>query len=180
MKAFTTHTANATHIGNTAAPCVIQIRLQQQDFSQDKEYQQLAATPYCGAVVTFVGLVRDHPELQLQALELEHYPGMTEKALQQIATEAAQRFDLKAISIVHRIGVLRPQQQIVLVGVAASHRSNTFQGAEFIMDYLKTRAPLWKKQHDNNGASWVQAKTTDQQQQQRWQRVKKGEEDAKS
>ena len=172
MTAFTTV--------NTPAPCAIDISVQQQDFSQDKIYQQLAATPYCGAVVTFVGLVRDHPELQLQALELEHYPGMTEKALQKIATEAAQRFDLKAISIVHRIGVLTTQQQIVLVGVAAGHRSDAFQGAEFIMDYLKTKAPLLKKQHDHTGANWVQAKTTDHQQQQRWQPVEKGKENAKS
>lgn len=154
---------------NTAAPCAIDISVQQQDFSQDNIYQQLAATPYCGAVVTFVGLVRDHPELQLQALELEHYPGMTEKALQQIAAEAAQRFDLKAISIVHRVGVLRPQQQIVFVGVASGHRAEAFQGAEFIMDYLKTKAPLWKKQQDAQGSGWVQAKAQDNKQQQRWQ-----------
>lgn len=161
--------AVTTQTDITAAPCVIQINVQYEDFSQDKLYQQLAATPYCGAVVTFVGLVRDHPELQFTALELEHYPGMTEKSLQQIATEAAQRFDLKAISIVHRVGFLKNQQQIVLVGVAAAHRAAAFNGAEFIMDYLKTSAPIWKKQHNAEGAVWVQAKENDQQQQQRWQ-----------
>ncbi|WP_296299736.1 molybdopterin synthase catalytic subunit MoaE [Rheinheimera sp.] len=145
------------------------IRVQHADFSLQDVYQQLAATPYCGAVVTFVGLVRDHPELQLQALELEHYPGMTEKALLQIATEAAQRFDLKAVTVIHRIGVLAPQQQIVLVGVASAHRGSAFAGAEFIMDYLKTKAPLWKKQHDANGTAWVEAKASDQAQQQKWQ-----------
>lgn len=146
----------------------LDIRVQSEDFSQQQVYQQLAATPYCGAVVTFVGLVRDHPELQLQGLELEHYPGMTESALRHIAQEAAQRFALKAISIVHRIGFLAPQQQIVLVGVAAAHRGSAFAGAEFIMDYLKTKAPLWKKQHDPSGSSWVEAKASDQAQQQRW------------
>ncbi len=145
------------------------IRVQNADFSLQDIYQQLAATPYCGAVVTFVGLVRDHPQLQLQALELEHYPGMTEKALLQIATEAAQRFALKAVSVVHRIGVLAPQQQIVLVGVASAHRGSAFAGAEFIMDYLKTKAPLWKKQHHPDGAAWVEAKTSDQTQLARWQ-----------
>lgn len=145
------------------------IRVQNADFSLQDVYQQLAATPYCGAVVTFVGLVRDHPQLQLQALELEHYPGMTEKALHQIATEAAEKFALKAVTVVHRIGVLAPQQQIVLVGVASAHRGSAFAGAEFIMDYLKTKAPLWKKQHNPDGAAWVEAKTSDQTQLARWQ-----------
>ena len=140
------------------------------DFSQDQCYQQLAKTAYCGAVVLFVGLVRDHPELALQALELEHYPGMTEQALLQIANEAQQRFALKKILIIHRVGILAPQQQIVLVGVAADHRGAAFAGAEFIMDYLKTRAPIWKKQHDNDGATWVEAKSSDHEQQQRWRR----------
>lgn len=147
----------------------IYIKVQTQDFSQQVLYQQLAATPYCGAVVTFTGLVRDHPELQLQALELEHYPGMTEKALQQIATEASQRFELKAISIIHRVGLLTDREQIVFVGVASAHRSSAFAGAEFIMDYLKTRAPIWKKQHDSQGSAWVEAKASDTVQQQRWQ-----------
>ncbi len=146
----------------------IQIQVQTADFSQDHCYQELAKTPYCGAVVIFVGLVRDHPELALQALELEHYPGMTEQALLNIANEAQQRFDLENIKIIHRVGILKPQQQIVLVGVAAGHRGSAFAGAEFIMDYLKTRAPIWKKQHDNDGARWVEAKSSDSVQQQRW------------
>ncbi len=146
----------------------IQIRVQTADFSQDSCYQQLAATPFCGAVVLFVGLVRDHPQLALNALELEHYPGMTEQALLQIAQAAKLRFDLNAIHIIHRVGVLQPQQQIVLVGVAAGHRGSAFAGAEFIMDYLKTQAPIWKKQHDSEGAHWVEAKTSDITQQQRW------------
>ena len=146
----------------------ITVKVQTEDFSQDLIYKQLASTPYCGAIVTFVGLVRDHPELELKALELEHYPGMTEQCLYSIAEQAIQRFSLKAVQIVHRVGYLTPEQQIVVVGVAAGHRSEAFAGAEFLMDYLKNQVPIWKKQHDASGTLWVEAKTSDQQQYDRW------------
>lgn len=147
---------------------LIKITVQSEDFSLADEYQLLAATPGCGAVLTFSGLVRDDGETALQALELEHYPGMTEQALTGIALLAIERFKVKAVTLIHRIGTLTPQQQIVLVGVASSHRSEAFSACEFIMDYLKTKAPLWKKQHLVTGSDWIAAKSTDAERAKRW------------
>jgi molybdopterin synthase catalytic subunit len=147
------------------------ISVQTEDFSLADEYQLLAATPGCGAVLTFCGLVRDDGTTPLQALELEHYPGMTEQALTGIALLAIARFKVNAVTLIHRIGTLTPQQQIVLVGVASSHRSEAFQACEFIMDYLKTKAPLWKKQHLATGSDWVEANSTDDERAKRWQLI---------
>lgn len=118
--------------------------------------------PQVGALVTFIGLMRDFNEgHQIHALTLEHYPGMTEKALGDIAAEAARRWPLEAIRIIHRVGTLEPQDPIVLVAVTASHRGPAFRACEFLIDYLKTRAPFWKKEITPAGEKWVEVRDTD-------------------
>lgn len=147
----------------------LRIVVQQQDFAVASEYELLRQDVRCGAVVTFTGLVRELAEAELLSMTLEHYPGMTEQALTQIATEAQQRWQLGAVSIIHRIGTLLPNEQIVFVGVASAHRAAGFAAGEFIMDYLKNRAPFWKKEHTSNGEYWVAAKVSDQAALQRWE-----------
>ncbi len=122
-----------------------------------------------GAVVTFVGTVRDrHANAAIDVLELEHYPGMTEAAIEAMIDEAAGRFDIRAARVVHRIGRLEPMAQIVLVAVASAHRGQAFQACEFLMDYLKTQAPFWKKESGPDGARWVDARSTDDAALARW------------
>jgi len=122
-----------------------------------------------GAVVTFSGLVRDFNEKpDVQGLTLEHYPGMTEQALQQIAEEASERWSLQAVSVIHRVGHLTPGDPIVLVAVASAHRQAAFDSCAFIMDFLKTRAPFWKKENTREGDYWVSARTSDEDAAQRW------------
>lgn len=124
----------------------------------------------CGGVVSFTGYVRCRNESRdVSALELEHYPGMTEKSIHAILEEAAQRWPLQAASVVHRVGVLSPGEQIVWVGAGSAHREAAFAAAEFIMDYLKTRAPFWKKEHDGEGGHWVDARGSDAERSRRWQ-----------
>ena len=123
-----------------------------------------------GAVATFVGLVRGAAD-GVQEMTLEHYPGMTEKALAEIADEACQRWHLMAVSVVHRVGALLPGEQIVYVGVAAAHRGEAFAACEFVMDYLKTRAPFWKKEQTAQGGHWVDARDTDDEAAARWDEV---------
>ncbi len=155
---------------------VINCRVQPEDFALDHEYQALQR-PDCGAVVLFCGLVREQfqpqdgslPSDTLQALELEHYPGMTEQSIRAIAGQAAERFDLRAVTVVHRIGLLPLGAQIVLVGVAAPHRSDAFAACDMLMDYLKNQVPLWKKVHFLTGTSWADAKASDKQALARWQ-----------
>lgn len=152
----------------------LHISVQQQDFSVADEYQRLSQNSSCGAVVTFCGLVRQLPQQQLVAMELEHYPGMTEQALTAIANDAALRWPLAAVTIIHRVGYLLPSQQIVFVGVSSAHRAAGFAAAEFIMDYLKNRAPLWKKEYlraadGSTSAHWVEAKASDKQTLKRWE-----------
>ncbi|EHR40616.1 molybdopterin synthase catalytic subunit MoaE [Alishewanella jeotgali] len=147
----------------------LRIQVQQQDFSVASEYELLRQEARCGAVVTFSGLVRELTETQLLRMTLEHYPGMTEQALIQIATEAQQRWQLGTVTIIHRVGTLLPNEQIVFVGVASAHRAAGFAAAEFIMDYLKNRAPFWKKEHTSNGEYWVAAKVSDHVALQRWE-----------
>jgi len=119
--------------------------------------------------VTFVGLMRDlNAGEDVQAMTLEHYPGMTERALGAIAEEATRRWDLQGVTIVHRVGLLAPQDAIVLVGVASSHRGAAFHACEFLMDYLKTRAPFWKKELTGSGERWVEARDGDQEAAVRW------------
>jgi len=125
--------------------------------------------PRVGALVSFIGLTRDQSEDgRVSRLTLEHYPGMTEKALVAIATEAAQRWPVEAIRILHRVGDLEPQDPIVLVAVAASHRGDAFRCCEFLIDYLKIRAPFWKKETRAQGSRWVIARAADNQAASRW------------
>lgn len=147
------------------------VAVQTEDFDVGKEYAQLIAEDTAaGAVVFFVGRVRDTNYTQrVTRMSLEHYPGMTENILQQILEEAKKRWELMAARIVHRVGELHAGEQIVFVGVSSSHREQAFQAAEFLMDFLKTRAPFWKKELGVDGEEyWVEAKNTDQQRAMRW------------
>ncbi len=127
-----------------------------------------------GAVCTFVGTVRDRNKTDapdtgpVTAMELEHYPGMTEKAIEDMIDEAHRRFDIFAARVIHRIGVLQPTDQIVLVAVTSAHRGQSFQACEFLMDYLKTQAPFWKKEQTVSGAQWVDARVSDDEALARW------------
>jgi molybdopterin synthase catalytic subunit len=122
-----------------------------------------------GAVVSFVGTVRDRSDGQaLDAMELEHYPGMTEAAIEAMIDEARRRFDVRGVRVVHRVGPLAAQEQIVLVAVSSAHRGQAFQACEFLMDYLKTQAPFWKKEHTAAGARWVDARVADDDALARW------------
>ncbi len=147
------------------------ICVQQNDFDVGQEYSALiAGNAAAGAVVFFVGRVRDFNDGRLVAgLSLEHYPGMTEKILEQILTEAKLRWDLVSARIIHRVGELRLGDQIVFVGVTSAHREHAFQAAEFLMDFLKTRAPFWKKEITQEGENvWVEPKNKDGEAAERW------------
>ena len=122
-----------------------------------------------GAVVAFVGTVRDRNDgAAIASLELEHYPGMTEAAIEAMVDEAVRRFEIRAVRVVHRVGVLAPTAQIVLVAVTAAHRGQAFQACEFLMDYLKTQAPFWKKEAGSDGVRWVDARVADDAALARW------------
>ncbi|MDU5782497.1 MAG: molybdopterin synthase catalytic subunit MoaE [Pantoea sp.] len=148
---------------------VTQIRVGSAPFSMADEYAWLSASDADGAVVTFTGKVRNHNlGDSVAALTLEHYPGMTEKALHEIVDEARSRWPLQRVSVIHRIGELFPGDEIVFVGVTSAHRGSAFAAAEFIMDYLKTRAPFWKREATDQGDRWVDARDSDHQAAQRW------------
>ena len=121
-----------------------------------------------GAIVTFTGVVRDTGQDDLDAMEIEHYPGMTEKALEAIAAEAMARWSLGDALVIHRFGRMAPGEQIMMVATAARHRKDAFEAAEYLMDYLKSRAPFWKKEHGRDGTSWVAAKDEDEEALTRW------------
>lgn len=144
--------------------------MQADDFDVGLELQRLrAATPQAGALVNFVGLVRDISTAgQLSEMVIEHYPGMTEKALQQIAQQAAQRWPLLGVRMIHRVGRLPAQAQIVLVATTSLHRQAAFEACAFMMDYLKTEAPFWKKEVGDFGQHWVEARVSDEQAKQQW------------
>ena len=146
------------------------IRVQIEDFDAGAEIARLrAGNPKIGAVASFVGIVRDVNDGESVAgLTLEHYPGMTEKALEAIVTEARSRWDIVDVTVVHRVGELKPTDQIVLVVVAGAHRGEAFAACEFIMDYLKTRAPFWKKEATPQGPRWVEARESDDEAAERW------------
>lgn len=148
-------------------------RVQTEDFDVAAEYQRLVRRD-CGAVVIFVGLVRDHLPSDgaepVLALELEHYPGMTENSIKNIAQQAAARFDIQAMTVIHRVGLLQVSAQIVLVAVAAAHRAAAFAASEMMMDYLKNYVPIWKKIHTQHHAEWAEAKSADQLALLRWQK----------
>ena len=146
------------------------ITIQSNPFDPAAEQQALrAGNPRIGALVTFLGLMRDINEGDaVSGMTLEHYPGMTEKALEAIVAEAEQRWDLQAVRVIHRVGDLAPEEPIVLVAVASLHRGEAFQACEFIIDYLKSRAPFWKKEKTAAGERWVDARHGDAEAEERW------------
>ena len=146
------------------------VRIQEADFDLTTEIKALRTDdPRVGAVVNFVGTVRDmNDDTQVKCMTLEHYPGMTEKALQEILDQAKARWDIYQTLVIHRVGSLLPEDQIVLVAVTSAHRGEAFAACEFIMDYLKTAAPFWKKEDTPQGARWVDARVTDDAAMARW------------
>jgi molybdopterin synthase catalytic subunit len=146
------------------------IRVQQEDFDLGAELLALReGNPRIGAIASFLGLVRDMNEGDTVAgMSLEHYPGMTEKALERIVEQAKTRWDIFDALVIHRVGDLKPTDQIVLVAVTGAHRGEAFAACEFIMDYLKTEAPFWKREQTPSGARWVDARESDEQAVERW------------
>ncbi|UYV38174.1 molybdenum cofactor biosynthesis protein MoaE [Rhodobacteraceae bacterium D3-12] len=145
------------------------IRVQEAAFEFGAEAERFAqGHAHIGAVVTFTGIVRDLVGGGLDRMEIEHYPGMTERALAKQAEQAAARFQLGDVLVIHRFGRLKPGEMIMMVATAAPHRADAFQGAEFLMDYLKSRAPFWKKEFTADGAEWVAAKSEDEDALSRW------------
>ncbi|MEY8878629.1 MAG: molybdenum cofactor biosynthesis protein MoaE [Leptothrix sp. (in: b-proteobacteria)] len=147
------------------------VAIQTADFDVSAEIAALrAADARVGAVACFIGTVRDRTGDAggISAMELEHYPGMTERSIEAMIDAAHQRFDLHGARVIHRVGVLQPLDQIVMVAVTSAHRGQAFQGCEFLMDYLKTQAPFWKKETTPDGARWVDARVSDDAALQRW------------
>ena len=146
------------------------VRVQTSDFDAGAEIKALRGSdPKVGAVAAFIGTVRDvNDGDRVSTLYLEHYPGMTERELEKICAEARQRWDLIATLVVHRVGELNPAEQIVLVAVTSGHRGDAFAACEFIMDYLKTRAPFWKREDTPAGQRWVEARASDDDAAARW------------
>ena len=146
----------------------IVVSVQEQDFDQGAEYLSLAKQGHSGAVVTFVGLVREFEETSKASLTLQHYPGMTEKSISQIVEQAMLRWQLQDAIVIHRIGHLLAGDQIVFVATSSQHRAEAFASCEFIMDYLKTRAPFWKKEFTPSGSRWVASCDADIDAAKRW------------
>ena len=154
---------------------VTRVLIQTADFDVSAEIDALRAQDLrVGAVCSFIGTVRDTRALtgqaqdEVQAMELEHYPGMTEKSIEAMVDAALQRFDIYGTRVIHRVGLLQPLDQIVLVAVTSAHRRESFQACEFLMDYLKTQAPFWKKEQTPQGARWVDARVSDDAALARW------------
>jgi len=149
------------------------IKIQESDFDVSAEITALRkGDPRVGAVVSFLGTVRDMNDgSQVKGMTLEHYPGMTEQALQEILDQAKARWDIYQTLVIHRVGPLLPEDQIVLVAVTSAHRGEAFAACEFIMDYLKTAAPFWKKEDTPEGARWVDARVTDEVAMARWNKT---------
>jgi len=147
------------------------VSVQVEDFSVAEEYEALAAGTDAGAVVTFIGKVRDmNLGDHVTGLHLEHYPGMTEKSLNEICEEAQSRWPLLRLRLIHRIGDLDIGDQVVFVGVSSAHRSASFEACEFVMDYLKTKAPFWKKERTDEGARWIDSRESDREAAMRWEK----------
>ena len=146
------------------------VTVQQADFDLAAEVAALRdGDGQVGAVATFIGTVRDRSDgAHVTAMELEHYPGMTEQAIEAMVGEARRRFDIRGARVIHRVGALLPGDQIVLVAVTSAHRHEAFQACEFLMDYLKTQAPFWKKETTPDGARWVDARQADDAALARW------------
>ncbi len=147
------------------------VRIQTKDFDAGAEIAALRRdNAKVGAVASFIGVCRDASDGDaVTKMTLEHYPGMTERALEKIVSEAKHRWEVMDVLVIHRVGELKPADQIVLVVVAGAHRGETFAACEFIMDYLKTRAPFWKKEETPQGARWVEARASDDEAAQRWE-----------
>jgi molybdopterin synthase catalytic subunit len=146
------------------------IRIQSEDFDVAQLNRELlAGRSDVGAIASFIGLVRDLAGEPLQQMTLEHYPGMTESALRGIAERAQQRWQIADLGIIHRVGALRPADQIVLVSVLSAHRGDAFDACQFIMDYLKTEAPFWKKEVSEQGAKWVESRASDAHARKKWE-----------
>ena len=141
----------------------MKVSVQSEDFDLSTEVIEISMNTRTGAVASFVGVVREVP------MTLEHYPGMTENAIKKIVEEARSQWSVMDFAVIHRYGDLQPNDQIVLVAIASSHRADAFAACQFIMDYLKTQAPFWKKEHHPQGARWVEAKAADDQAAARWQ-----------
>jgi molybdopterin synthase catalytic subunit len=144
----------------------MKVSVQADDFDLSTEVIEISGNARTGAVASFVGVVRE------VAMTLEHYPGMTEAAIQKIVEEARLRWKILDLVVIHRHGELQPGDQIVLVAIASSHRADAFAACQFIMDYLKTQAPFWKKEHHPDGARWVNALEADDEAAERWRRLK--------
>ncbi|MBO9479504.1 molybdenum cofactor biosynthesis protein MoaE [Shimia sp. R11_0] len=147
----------------------MRVLVQEEAFDFGREAQAFASGhSNMGAIVTFTGVVRDSDKGGMERMVIEHYPGMTQKALETIAKDAVSRWDLGDVLVIHRHGELRPGDMIMMVATAARHRVNAFEAAEFLMDYLKSRAPFWKKEYGADGAEWVAAKDEDEDALSRW------------
>jgi molybdopterin synthase catalytic subunit len=146
------------------------VRVQREDFDAGAEIARLRADdPRVGAVASFIGVARDRNDgARVTSMTLEHYPGMTERALEDIVAQAKRRWDVIDILVIHRVGELKPLDQIVLVVVTGSHRGDAFAACEFVMDYLKTEAPFWKKESTPDGTRWVDARDSDDAARDRW------------
>lgn len=146
------------------------VSVQEQPFDQGEVVERIRlADSGVGAIASFVGVCRDHNEgAGVEAMTLEHYPGMTEKAIEVIVQQARARWKLRACEVVHRVGCLRPGEPIVLVAVASTHRADAFAACEFVMDFLKTRAPFWKKESSGHTQRWVDARVSDEAAAARW------------
>jgi molybdopterin synthase catalytic subunit len=144
----------------------MKISVQQEDFDLGLEVLEIQQDNRVGAVASFVGQVREVP------MTLEHYPGMTENAIKKIVEEARTRWQIMDYIVIHRYGDLQPNDQIVLVAIASSHRADAFAACQFIMDFLKTEAPFWKKEHHPDGARWVDARESDDEATERWRKLK--------
>ena len=147
------------------------ISIQREDFNVDTEYQRLAEGSAAGAVVTFIGKVRDmNLGDDVIGLTLEYYPGMTEKSLNETVKLAQSRWSLLRVRVIHRVGELNIGDQIVFVGVSSAHRGAAFEACEFIMDHLKTHAPFWKKERTTKEARWIEPRETDKATEKRWEK----------
>ena len=144
--------------------CFISVNIQEDDFDVNAEIQSIRSGKIIGGIINFIGVVRDSQKdkEELVSLELEHYPGMTEKAIMSICRDAQKRWEINFVRVIHRVGNLKIGDNIVLVITASAHRKESFNSAEFIMDFLKSRAPIWKKEHYKTHSTWVQSKEADE------------------
>ena len=156
----------------TKNPILIKIRIQNEDFDVSEETKILQKNN-TGAIVSFVGIVRGYDEKndqKINSMTLEHYSGMTESEIEKIIVESYKRWELTGVTVIHRVGELKPSDQIVFVGVSSKHRQNAFDGCNFIMDWLKTKAPFWKVEENNNEKNWVSFNDADNQALKKWKK----------